>query len=205
MARPALSTAQIEARREEILDVAEALFDEQGLEAVSFRRIAARAGCSPNAPYRVFATKQHVLLGLRIRGYRAVEANLEAAVAGQSRPLDQLRALAAAYIQFALDEPARYGLLFTPGDADEAEPELDAAKRAALGVCQRVIAQAADAGEFRLETDALTAAHLFWAAAHGAVSLQLAGQLVMGRSLDRLVASLIATLVRGLSRPEADA
>ncbi len=199
MARPHLSPKQVDERRAEILDAAQDLFKDQGLKAVSLRRIAARAGCSPATPYRYFPSKAHVLLGLRIRAYEAIRLALEAAATTIPDPLDRLRAIAAAYIRFAIEDPATYDLLFHVGFGPEEDPDLSEAKAQALDVCRRALSDAVANDKLQLDTDVLTAAHLFWAAAHGIVSLHLGGQLVMGRSLDHLAPALIATLTAGLS------
>jgi AcrR family transcriptional regulator len=200
MARPFLSPTQVEQRRGEILDAAGALFETEGPEAVSMRRIAARTGRSPNTPYRVFPSKGHLFLGLRIRAYQAIRKELEAADASAPLGIDRLRAISTAYIRFALDRTRAYELLFRVGDAAEDDPALASAKFEALDVCRRALADAAAEGDVHFDTDAWTAAHLFWAAAHGAVSLHLGGQLVMGRSLEQVARLLITTLLEGLSR-----
>lgn len=202
MARPALTTEEVTSRRTEILDVAEHLFETQGLEAVSLRRIATQAGISPATPYRYFPTKDDVLRGLQVRGYDALRLAIEEAADGELRATDKLRAIARTYIQFALERSATYALLFRTQGNEASEPELLAAKIAALGVCRQAFTQAVADGELNLRTDPLTAAHLFWAAAHGVVSLHLGEQLVMGRSLDDLVPILIATVTTGLTLNE---
>jgi AcrR family transcriptional regulator len=202
MPRPVLSEEQIDARREAILDVAGELFESQGPEAVSLRRIAARAGCSPTTPYRYFASKEHVLVGLQIRAYHAIRQALENAAAAAPTARAALAAIAGAYIAFALERPETYALLFRNERTPEPSPELAAAKRRALGVCAEALAEAERRGELRLVTDPLTGAHVFWAAAHGAVSLHLADQLVVGRNLDDIVPTLIGTLMTGLTAAE---
>lgn len=102
-----------------------------------------------------------------------------------------------------IDKPSRYALMFFRNDELSREPralELAAAKRDALDVCTRVVAEAQEAGVLRLSVDPLTAAHLFWASSHGMVSLQVAGQFVMGRSLEALIPEMIATFLAGLER-----
>jgi AcrR family transcriptional regulator len=201
MPRPALRPEEIETRRNEILDVAQGLFEDQGLEAVSLRRIATRAGCSATTPYRYFPSHAHVLLGLRVRAYQAIGVRLALGASAETHAAERLRAVARAYIAFATERREMYALLFRVGELPEDNPELDRAKRDALDVCCRALAQAEAEGELRLRTDVLTAAHLFWAGAHGAVSLHLSGQLVMDRALEDITPILIATLVAGLSEP----
>jgi AcrR family transcriptional regulator len=199
MPRPALTYDQVRIRREEILDAAESLFREQGLDAVSFRRIAAKHGCSQATPYRYFPSKAHVVLGLRIRAYDAMGGSLAEASENEADPVERLRAIARAYVEFALAQPDTYSLLFDVGPIAEDDSDLARAKREALGVCRDALERAEASGDLKLRTDPLTAAHLFWAAAHGAVSLHLGGQLVVGRSLEEIVPTLITTLTLGLT------
>lgn len=205
MARPALTSHEIDSRRDEILDVAQHLFETQGLEAVSLRRIATQAGISPATPYRYFPNKDQVLVGLQIRIYNELREQLSAAAKAETNATDKLRAIARAYVNFALNQPEAYALLFRVPVKPEAQPDLVVAKAAALDVCRQAIALAETEDGLKLRSDALTAAHLFWAAAHGAVSLQLAEQLVVGRSLEQIVPILIATLMAGLTLPEEQA
>jgi len=99
----------------------------------------------------------------------------------------------------------RYELMYSSdGAMVETEPVLLDAKVAALGVCEKVIREAAESGGVELATDSQTAAHLFWTAAHGIVALEHGGFLVVGRSLDELLPSLFATMVRGLTGETRD-
>ncbi|MFT4569303.1 MAG: AcrR family transcriptional regulator [Hyphomicrobiaceae bacterium] len=205
MARPALTSSEVDSRRDEILDVAQHLFETQGLEAVSLRRIATQAGISPATPYRYFSNKDQVLVGLQIRIYNALGEILVAAASAETGATDKLRAIARSYISFAVNRPEAYSLVFrVPTNSDE-QPQLVAARRAALDVCRQAFTLAEAEDGLHLRTDALTAAHLFWAAAHGAVSLQLAEQLVVGRTLEQIVPTLIATLMAGLTFSEDEA
>ena len=54
----------------------------------------------------------------------------------------------------------------------------------------RILDEAADAG--LIPGDAVTGAHVVWAAMHGLLTLHLAGQLTIGRTLDELIRSLPA-------------
>lgn len=204
MARLAMTQPEIELRREEILDAALALFEQGGFEAVSFRRIATQLDCSYTAPYRYFASKHELLTALRARAFRWIEQRMLAAIPAGLGPVEQLRALARAYIEAALALPNRYALMFFDiGDEDlEPSPELVEAKRAALDVCTRVVRAGEAAGELSLRVDPLSASHLFWSGAHGLVSLQVGGQFVMGRRFEDLVPMMIDTLIAGLRAPD---
>ena len=203
MPRTPYSDEEVATRRNAILDAAMELHDEGGVAALSFRNIAARLGFSYATPYRYFASKEALLTALRARVFRWMEGILMDAVERAPDPMRKLEALAGAYVRAGIDKPSRYALMFFRNDELSREPrslELGAAKRDALDVCTRVVAAAQEAGVLRLSVDPLTAAHLFWASAHGMVSLQVAGQFVMGRSLEALIPEMIATFLAGLER-----
>lgn len=202
MPRPTLTTEEVRTRQDEILNVAQRLFEDEGLEAVSTRRIAAAIGCSRATPYRYFPGIDDVLHGLRIRAYQAIRVELESAASAEPEIADKPAAIARAYIGFALEHPDTYELMFRVGETPEDEPILARAKHEALDVCTRALAESEAHGHIRLRTDAFTAAHLFWAAAHGAASLHLSGQLIVGRSLEQVATMLTSTLMTGLSTTE---
>lgn len=202
MARAAYSKEQRAGKRQEVLDAAMHVFETGGgLDAVSFRSVAAHLGCSYSAPYRYFSGKDELIVALRARAYRWMEATLREAIPPTDDASVQLTAVAQAYIRAGLARPTLYALMFfelESSDLGERSVELKAAKRDALGVCAEVIAAGQARGELPRHTDALTAAHIFWMGAHGLVSLQVGGQLVMGRTLEQLTPILIRWLAAGL-------
>lgn len=198
MARFAYSSEQVDGWREDIISAAMRLFESEGIEAVSFRRIAAELGCSYTAPYRYFPNKAALVTGLRERTYRWMETCLTASIVPETSPLTQLGDLAQAYIRAGLDRPSRYALLFDLSQEGVPSAALQAARRDAFYVCVRVVEAVERSGELRLKADALTTAHLFWAGAHGVVSLQLAQQFELGRRVEQLIPRMIQTLIEGI-------
>jgi hypothetical protein len=82
------------------------------------------------------------------------------------------------------------------------DPLLVAAKIDAIGVCREVIEAAVASGAATLTVDAQTAAHLFWVAAHGLVSLEHGGFLVVGRTIDQILPALFGSVLRGVIESE---
>lgn len=189
-------------KRDDILDSAMAVFEKHGgLEALSFRRLATEMDLSYSAPYRYFANKDELVNALRARAFRWLEKAMREAIAGIDDPKARLEAVAAAYIRSGIERPDRYALMFfklNDTDAAHNSIELKSARIDALDVCRQAIADGQAAGQLPDRIDALTAAHLFWIGAHGLVSLQVAGQFVMGRDLPLLVPTLIRSLRAGL-------
>jgi len=99
--------------RGRLLDDALALLEADGLEALSLRELARKAGVSPMAPYRHFADKAALLDALTLEGFSALREGLEAADAAAGD--DARRALVAqglVYVGFAAQRPHLFGLMF---------------------------------------------------------------------------------------------
>lgn len=201
MARKGYSEEERAARREAFVDAAVQVFETGGgVHAVSFRNVAAVAGCSYSAPYRYFSGKDELLSALRARAFRWIERAMRAAIDPATDPGSQLEALAHAYMQAGMQRPGMYALMFFQQDSEFSQRsiELQNAKRDALHTCVDVIAAGQAIGALPDTVDALTAAHMFWIGAHGLVSLEVGGQFVMGRSAATLVPILIQWLKTGL-------
>src|SRR5689334_19621575 len=83
------------------------MLEKEGLEALTLREVARRAGVSHSAPYRHFAEREALLAALAAEGFeRLGAAQRKAAEAGG------LRAMGEAYVAFALENPQRFRLMF---------------------------------------------------------------------------------------------
>ena len=90
---------------------------QQGIEAVSLRRVATAAGVSPMAPYRHFPDKAALLGAVAQKGFEALQGRLEAAD-GTAKGREALIAQGVAYVAFAREQPALFRLMFaTPEQA----------------------------------------------------------------------------------------
>lgn len=107
-----MKQAQIpqDATRDRIFLAARTLFDQDGETGLSMRRIAEAVGITPMAIYRHYADKDALLNALMLDGFAAWEARV-AAITAQA-PLDWLRQLGAAFLEFALTQPRRFEAAF---------------------------------------------------------------------------------------------
>jgi AcrR family transcriptional regulator len=145
------------------------LLDESGEIELSLRAVARRAGVSPAAPYRHYADREALVSAVAGVGYRELAERLAAAHPSPSTA-DELASVAIAYVQFALERPALFRIMFSePCDRDNDER---VAATAAVSLYVRGIVErsfpAADA-------DALATA--IWALVHGLAFLHLDGKL----------------------------
>jgi AcrR family transcriptional regulator len=93
-----------------IFAAARALFDQNGVDGVSMRRIADKVGITPMAIYKHYPDKDALLNALMLDGFAAWEARVEKI--RESEPLGWLQAMGEAFLDFALGEPRRYEAAF---------------------------------------------------------------------------------------------
>jgi AcrR family transcriptional regulator len=149
------------------------LLEEGGEAALSLRAVARRAGVSPTAPYRHYADREALVSAVAAVGYRELAGQLAAAHPSPSTP-EQLASVATAYVQFALERPALFRIMFTePCDRDN--DERVAATAAVSGYLREIVRRSFPHAKAEAEADALATA--IWALVHGLAFLHLDGKL----------------------------
>ena len=93
-----------------ILEAARNLFERGGLEGLSLREVAKRVGLTPMAIYRHYATKEALVDALVLDALDELGACV--AAIPQAAPLEWLRQIVAAHLEFALARPRRYEAAF---------------------------------------------------------------------------------------------
>ena len=196
-----LSESDVADFRERLCDAAEKLFAEKGPDAVTMRQLASELGVSPMTPYRYFTDKEDILAAVRTNGFNRFAGSLESALANtQGSAKAKSSAVGEAYLNFAFEHPQTYKLMFDLNQPHEQDyPELVAAASRANAMRSAYIKGLVEAGV--MEGDPEEIGRMYWAATHGAVTLELAGKLPKGmaRIINR---QLGPTLAKGL-RPGA--
>ena len=188
--------------REKLVDAAERLFAQHGLEAVTMRQLAAELGVSPMTPYRYFADKDAILTAVRTRAFNRHAEALELAFEGGANTVERASAVGRAYLDFALSHPEAYKLMFDIKQPNEAaHPELVAAGERSRATMTAHVKAMIDSGLLRGDADLI--GHMFWSALHGAIQLQLAGLLSAPFDAERLSGELMRTLWLGLNAEPA--
>ena len=102
-----------EATRREILDAAWALVRQEGLAALTMRDLGARVGMKAQSLYGYFPSKHAIYDAMFGDANRELVSRWKAAVAaGPQDPVSVLRRRTAAFLQFCVEDPVRYQLLF---------------------------------------------------------------------------------------------
>lgn len=194
MARPSMNPEEVETMRSRLAAAALELYRSEGLDAISFRRIADATGISYTLPYRYFENKDALLARMRVEALGRFEQTIRSHEARADSGLARIHAVADGYIAFALEHRADYLLVFASHQPPaERYPELLAARRQVFDHAVEVIQDCIDAG--LLHGDARDLAHAFWVTMHGAMMLHSVGQLVHGRELEEIRRPLIDRLL----------
>jgi AcrR family transcriptional regulator len=164
------------------------LLDERGESELSLRSVARRAGVSPAAPYRHYADREALVSAVAAVGYRELAERLAAAHPSPSTP-EQLASVAVAYVQFALERPALFRIMF--GEPCDRDSDERVAATAAVAVYVRAIVERSFP---QADSDALATA--VWALVHGLAFLYLDGKL--DAATPSIVADRVTAAIKAL-------
>ena len=198
---------QGERLREEILAAAERLLVETGdEEAVSIRAVADAVGVTSPSIYLHFSDKNALLFAVCERQFERLDAALEEAASRSDDPLESLRLRGRAYVQFGLDNPEHYRILFMgkPASSPEGFDEERLRGAASFDHLVGAVRRCMDAGVIPAG-DAFFVAVGMWIAVHGLTSLLVAKPDFEWPDIDGLVDHLCTVQVLGLramERPE---
>lgn len=188
------SEEEIAATRARLVEVALAILQAEGRDAVSLRRVATEAGMSRSTPYLYFADKAALLDAARVASLERLADQCEAAQLGATDIAGRLAATGQAYVTFALDQPALYDLIFEPVPASEAH---DAAIRRYRALAEAPLREAWEQGLTVIAPTRL--AHVLWASTHGLLALARAGKLRHGVELTQALEDLRFVLAYGFT------
>jgi AcrR family transcriptional regulator len=101
--------------RRELLDGALALVEEKGVDGLSLRAVAARAGVSHAAPYHHFEDRSALVGELAREGWDLMDDAMAQAAEDAGPDADaQLLAIGRAYVLFSAEHPAYYAVFSAP-------------------------------------------------------------------------------------------
>lgn len=180
-----------------LVTTARQIVAEEGLAALSLRRLGARLEVSAPALYAHFSDKQALLRAIAEVEFLELFARFEQ-VSGLTA-IERVRAHCMAYVSHARQNPELFRLMFL--FAPNVDPTTQLPESARLGAANLVFEAALNAvaeavREQELNSDdVLLTALAFWAASHGLANVILLGPLLGEELQDRLVHELVERLV----------
>jgi AcrR family transcriptional regulator len=191
-------------QRDRILSSACELYLRDGLDGFSMRKLARVLGVTAPALYRHYESKERVLLDVVREAYRTMIQYLHRALQGRT-PEDRFRLAGEGFLDFALEHPRYYEVLFMGVEllAVEAVRRETAEQGCAVGqFWNDRVREAIGAGMLE-EGDPEAIGVTLWGHAHGLVSLYLKGMLPLDEAAFRgLVQGSAARVLKGLGTRE---
>jgi len=188
--------------RQGILNAARELFAREGYENVSMRKIAEKIDYSPTTIYLYFEDKDELLHSICEQTFTELVKTLENIVASTSDPIEQLRQVGRAYIEFGLSHPNHYKVTFMragqPGPIEG--PKFD--YQGSMGEkcflhLRSIVERCVQQGKIR-PVDLDAASQALWAVVHGVTSLTISHPYFPWVDKDRLIDQVIDVITEGL-------
>lgn len=157
-----------------ILSAAREIFLSEGYENTSIRKIATKIEYSPGIIYNHFKDKNDLLLALHDKAFECKIEALFLSVQNMPDPLERLQATGRGYIQYGIDNPQDYELMFILSCTMEAlavKEEFWQDGAMAINMLKQNIVECMDAGYFRKDINPDEISLILWSQVHGLVSL----------------------------------
>ena len=191
--------------RQALIDAALSLAREGGVEGVTVREAARRAGVSPAAPFRHFKDKSELMTAVAEEATGRLASSVRAKVPAThpDDPTGDLLALGAAYLAWTRRHPTHFEIVSKRSVIDfEGAPGLQSENRGVQELLRTVLANAAERRSLQVD-DVGEAVLLCRAFVYGLARMQLDGHFPSwgvpekeaGRTADALLASFISLLV----------
>lgn len=182
--------ADFDERREMIVDAVLDILQQQGLKAVTIRRVASQLQLGAMTLYTYFKNQNELHRELVRKGFSILQSNCEQLTTDLHTP-EGWRAGAQAYLRFAVSNPNLYKLMFDTPMSSGDEELLRGGFQPLLDKVSNHLAEEGLSGK-ALERTARKLAGRYWIGLHGLATLAIASRLaVLEGDLDELLDDLL--------------
>lgn len=185
--------------REDIICTAWQMVLKDGWQALSIRKIAEAIEYSVPVIYDHFENKEAILLEFSKKGFRMLSDKIIEAKERHQNPSDQIKAMADAYWDFALNNIEHYQLMFGIGMAcceiAKAMPEQDKFRSLIIEPIEAMIRTSK-----QKDMNACLKYYTFCSVMHGLISIKIIGNAEVERELNKMVLDdAIAGFIKNLT------
>ncbi len=173
--------------RSGILAAAREIASTEGWQAVTIRKIAGLIEYSPPVIYEYFGSKDEILLELMRMGYAQQLETIEAAGRAASGPEETLLGIARAWMDFAIESPDLYQVMYGLGGVSFPVTELRQEGEKIGDAVGKVVGEILRKNGGEMD-DVGGKVVLLWSAMHGLVALTMAGRIPGGQQEARRLA-----------------
>lgn len=155
--------------RRALIHAARHILEKQGLDALSLRAAARKAGVSPGAPYKHFSEKFELLRAVADEGFAELAEEMRQTYEATKPGSERVIALGTVYSTFALRRPSLYRVMIDATRGREHLPVTGDGQADVAHLMQQSIAEMGPPDTS--EQDVLLAGIAAWSALHGIVDL----------------------------------
>jgi AcrR family transcriptional regulator len=187
--------------RKVLLREARVMLKEAGLDGLSLRNLAVRAGVSHNAPYMHFANKAALLAAVAQDGFNDLSNEILVAMGqGERDWYSRLINGSRTYVRFGVEHPELFQVMFMEHPWDEF-PDLRAASRGAIQRLSDLMVEGQDSGHV-VAGDHEKQAAVIWSLFHGVAAIMGRRKTGLapfkGATTDELIDQFMAQMFVGL-------
>lgn len=192
--------------RRVLVDAAFDLVGESGAEGLSVREAARRAGVSPGAPFRHFASREALLAAVAEEAQRRLRAEVDRAMAEAPAddPLQRFRCLGLAYLRWAMRNPTHFEVISSRRLFDHGKSAVVSAGNAeVIGLTERIVRDAHAKGQLAtadLKQVLIGARALVYGFARMAIDGHFPRWGVAQSEVDRTAESVLDLFISGIAR-----
>lgn len=186
--------------RATLLEAAETLLTEKGVEGFSLRETARRAGVSSGAPKHHFRDVRALLTAIATLAFDDLAERLEAASSDRSADrMMRIHRQGTAYVRFAIEQRARFDLMWRVALLDMNDAERCRAGDRAFAAMDRLV-RGEDADELEHGDPRMAPSIACWSIVHGFARLAIDGTFGLGLDAAKRAAdALLPAILRHLS------
>lgn len=185
-----------------LLDAAMAVIRADGIDGLSMRKLADRVGVSRTAPYHHFADKHELLCALAEEGFQ--KHVRRQALADESLAVsERLNRFVRSYIQFAMQNPEYYDLMFGRDIWKSGKPT-ESLKCEAYGSFRsyaRMISSWQQSGLLPADMESVRFAQVSWSMLHGLSRLLIDGIYVDSEAMEGMCQMAVRVLLNNFNSP----
>lgn len=184
--------------RNEILEVSRNLLIQHGFDKLTMRNIAKNANVTATSIYLHFENKDDLLLTLIEESIEHLKEQLIREVDASKEMIQQLEDLARAYIQFALEHPQEYEIIYMvrPEEMPRYPKDKFEQIRSAYELLAEIIEKGKQEDIIDVE-DSMISAYTLWAQMHGVVSVILSKRLDTRIPQKKFIEQAVEHIIQG--------